>query len=73
MITGRHGEDSRRYLARWVGDQFGLGVVKELPLNFFGSHNGYSREEGIAISELGIHDTWVSPSFGESHTVRRII
>lgn len=73
MITGRNGEDSRRYLTRWVGDQFDSGTVKELPLNFFGSQNGYTRQEGADISELAVGETWVSPSFGESHTVCRIV
>lgn len=73
MITGRHGEESHRYLARWAGDQFEQATVKELPLSFFGGHNGYTRQEGIEISEFAVGATWVSPSFGDSHTVCRVI
>lgn len=72
MITGKNGEDSRRYHACWSGKVCHLAAHKELPLAFFGEHNGYQRYEALQIRDLAIGEVWVSPGFGRDHTVTRV-
>lgn len=64
----------KRYLCIWDKDVFEVNNTTEIHyLDFFTKGNGYDESEIQTISNMYIGDVYSIPSFGEAHTIVRIL